>query len=131
VPNLSTYVLNKLLDHYWGDTSYTKPTTFLGLYTTNPTMPAGTGGVEVSGGSYARVALATLLGTASAGSKTNTSAITFTTATASWGTVVGVGLFDASSAGNLLEAGALGTSKAVGIGDTFQIPISSLTAALS
>jgi hypothetical protein len=129
--NISTYLADKLLDHYLDGTAYTAPTAYVGLYTTAPTMPAGTGGVEVSGGSYARVALTGLMGAASAGSKANSSAINFATASASWGTVTAVGIFDAVTAGNLLEAGPLTASKTVGSGDTFQLPIGDLTSALS
>jgi hypothetical protein len=129
--NISTYLANKLLDHAWGRTSYTMPSVYLGLYTTNPTMPAGTGGTEVSGGSYVRVALSGLIGAASSGANANSSSVAFATATGSWGTVVGVGAFDASTVGNLLNAGPLATSKVVGTGDTFSIPIGSLTDALS
>jgi hypothetical protein len=129
--NISTYLADKLLDHFLDGTAYTAPTAYVGLYTTNPTMPAGTGGTEVSGGSYARVALTALMGAASAGSKANSSAINFVTATASWGTLVGVGIFDAPTAGNLLSAGPLTANKTVGIGDTFQLPVGDLTSALS
>jgi hypothetical protein len=129
--NISTYLSDALLQHGYGKTSYTFPTTYLGLYTTAPTMPAGTGGTEVSGGSYARVALASLWGSAASESMTNSSIITFTTATASWGTVVAVGIFDALTGGNLLCAGTLTTSQVVASGNTFSVPVSNLTATLS
>ena len=129
--NISTYLADKLLDHAHGKTAYTMPTVWVGLYTTNPTMPAGTGGTEVSGGSYARVALSGLIGAAASGAAASSGDINFATASASWGTVTGVGLFDASTAGNLLEAGALAASKTVGSGDTFSIPTGDLTDALS
>jgi hypothetical protein len=129
--NISTYLADKLLDHFLDGTAYTAPTAYVGLYTTDPTMPAGTGGVEVSGGSYARVSLSGLMGAASAGSKANTTAIAFATATAAWGTVTGIGIFDAVTAGNLLASGPLTTSKAVGSGDTFSLPIGDLTNTLS
>ena len=133
--NLTTATADKLLDHLLGRTSYTMPTVYVGLYTTNPTEPAGTGGVEVSGGSYARVALGTggasLMGAATSGSSDNTSAVNWATATADWGVVTGVGLFDASTAGNLLASGALTANKTVSNGDTFSLPISDLTVALS
>lgn len=127
----STYLVDKLLDHKNGRTSYTMPTVYVGLYTTNPTMPAGTGGTEVVGGSYVRVAMTGDWGAASAGAAANTAAINFATATASWGTVTGWGKFDASTGGNLLESGALTTSKTVGSGDTFGFPIGDLTDALA
>lgn len=129
--NISTYLADKLLDHYLGGTAYTAPTPWLALFTTNPTMPAGTGGVEVSGGSYARVNISTLFSAAAAGSKTNNANVNFAQATASWGTVVGGGIYDASTGGNLLEAAALGTSVPVGSGDTFQVPSGDIVSTLA
>jgi hypothetical protein len=131
MPNISTFLSDKLLDHAMGSTSYTMPTVYLGLYTTNPTMPAGTGGTEVSGGSYARVALAGDWAAASAESKATNADVTFATATADWGAITGVGIFDASSAGNVLAAGPLTVTKTVLNGDTFKISSGSLTVGLT
>jgi len=84
---------------------------WLGLFTT---MPAddGTGGVEVSGGSYARVAInasstqwaAATSASAPSVKKGPTGANTwvFPTPTANWGDTIGIGLFDASTSGNVL-----------------------------
>src|SRR5690349_8798175 len=113
----SDYLENKLLDHQVGKTSYTMPTVYVGLFTAAPSDSGG--GTEVSGGSYARKSTAGAdWNAASGGSTTNANAITFVTATGSWGTVTHWGLFDASSAGNLLRWAALGTSKTIGNGDT-------------
>lgn len=129
--NISTYLSDKLLDHSTGDVSYTKPTTYLALFTTAPTMPAGTGGTEVSGGAYARVALSGLWSAAASESKTNNATITFPTATASWGTVTSCAIYDASTSGNLLWEGNLTSSQAVGSGVTFSMPASDLTVGLT
>ena len=56
-----------------------------------------------------------------AGSIQNTSAITFPTASAEWGTIRYVGIMDAPTEGNLLYWGQLTTDKNVGNGDTFSI----------
>lgn len=108
----------------------TGPTSlFIGLFTTAPTD--STAGTEVSGGSYARVAvtssLANWAGTQSAastvassgtgGTTSNNNTITFPTPTANWGSVVAVGIFDASTAGNLLIFSALTVNKTVNNGD--------------
>lgn len=72
-----------------------------GLFTTMPN-DAGSGGVEPAGGAYARVAVtndATQF--PSANPKVNANAITFPQSTAAWGTVKGMGWWDAASAGNL------------------------------
>lgn len=133
--NITTAFANSLIGHATGKTgaSYTQPTTYVGLFTTTPTIPAGTGGVEVStsGTAYARVALGGDWGAAASGTLTNSTAITFPTATASWGTIVGFGIFDAATAGDLLWAGTLTTSLTVNGADTFSFPASSLTCSLT
>jgi hypothetical protein len=129
--NISTYLSNNLLDLGFGEGTYAKPTTYLGLFTTAPTMPAGTGGVEVSGGSYARVAIGGSMAAAASELIASNAAITFPAATASWGTVTSIGIFDALTAGNLLWAGPLSSSATVGSGDTFTVPSGSLTGSLS
>lgn len=104
-------------------------TLYYALFTAAPSDTGG--GTEVSGGSYARVAVTTSLanfaGTQSAGSTTassgtggitsNNGAITFPAPTADWGVITHFGVFDASSGGNLLLWGALTNSKTVNNGD--------------
>jgi hypothetical protein len=119
------YLEDAILNHVLRNTAYTSPTTiYVALFTTLP-ADDGTGGVEVSGGSYARQAVT--FAAPSSGAVANSGAVTFPTATASWGTVLGMGLFDAVSGGNLLYFGALVTSKTVDSGDQ----ISFANAALS
>lgn len=108
----------------------TGPTTlFIGLFTTDPTDTGG--GVEVTGGSYARVALASTLAnwagtqstasttasTGNTGTTSNNTVLTFPTPSANWGVVTGFGIFDAATAGNLLIFGALTVSKTINNGD--------------
>ena len=83
----------KALDWILGAFSYTVPTTlYLALYTTAPTSAGG--GVEVSGGSYARVAITNnstnwpASSGGGPGTKANGAAFTFPTASAAWGTIV-------------------------------------------
>lgn len=105
-------VLNLMKGTTWPSTGCwgaAPATVYVGLFTTNPTSDACTtnGSTEVSGGSYARQSIASsawssisTVGTSSQISNSNV--ITFPTPTANWGTVIGVGIFDASSGGNLL-----------------------------
>lgn len=102
---------------------------YVGLLTAAPSDTGG--GTEVSGGSYARVTVASSManwaGTQSAGSTTassgtggttsNNNTITFPAPTANWGVVTHVGIYDASSGGNLLIWAALTVSKTVNNGD--------------
>lgn len=116
----SNYLENKVLDHVLGGGDYTRPSTvYVALYTSAPNDAGG--GAEVSGGSYARVAVTndtTNWPAASGGAKSNGTDIVFPTATANWGTVVAFGILDASSGGNLLYWADLTTSKVVSNGDT-------------
>jgi hypothetical protein len=50
----------------------------------------------------------------------------FPAATASWGTVTHVGLYDASTSGNLLAYAALSVSKTIDSGDVLRIPSNDL-----
>ena len=129
--NISTYLSNKLLGHAFGEAAYTEPTCYLALFTTAPAMPAGTGGVEVSGGAYARQALAGSMGAPASEAIASNAAVTFPSATASWGTVTSVGIFDASTSRNLLFSATLPSSATVNSGDTFTIPAGSLTGNLA
>lgn len=130
---ISTYAADKLLDHLLGTTAYTMPTVYLGLFTTAPTMPAGTGGVEVSTTStaYAREELTGKLDAATAESVTTTSNIAFPAATANWGTIVGAGLFDASAGGNLLAYTPLDTPQTITTAGTLTFTAGNLTFTLS
>jgi len=111
-----------LLDHFLTDPAYTPPATmYLALSTTTPTE-AGGNFTEPVGNAYARVSTVAADWSAATGTapatKTNTATKTFPTATGSWGTVTHFGLYDASTAGNLLAFGLLGTSKTIDNGDT-------------
>ncbi len=121
----SDYLENKILDHFLGAVTYTPPATvYIAAYTVAPTDAGG--GTEVTGGSYARVAVtnnATNFPAAVAGSKSNGTAINFATATADWGTLVAVGIFDAASGGNLLAWADLTVSKLIQNTDQFFIPV--------
>ncbi len=127
-------VQDALVAWLFGTTFTAAPTAYVALCTTAPTAIDGTGLVEVSGGSYARQALGSKGATSTSGSGTTavrqasaSATITFPTATANWGTIVGVALYDASSAGNLLAYGDLSASQVVNSGNTFQLNAGSLT----
>jgi hypothetical protein len=125
---MSTYLENALINATLRNTSYTSPAAvYMGLYTSDPT-DANTG-TEVSGGSYARVAVT--MGSPSDGVSTNSAAIEFPQASGSWGTVGWIGILDASSSGNLLYHTALDTSKTISSGDIFKIAIGGLSVTLA
>lgn len=137
---MTDFMENKLIDWFFRGQAIgitgasaaagTGPTSlYVGLFTAAPSDTGG--GTEVTGGSYARVTVASSLanwaGTQAAASTTassgntgttsNNGTITFPAPSANWGTVTHMGVFDASSGGNLLIWGALTTSKTVNNGD--------------
>lgn len=118
---MSDYLEVELRKHIFRTGSFTKPTAlYVSLHTADPT-DTGTG-TEVSGGSYARVQRDPLDANWSGASSTdgvtkNVAAITFPAPTANWGSITHFGIWDASSAGNMICSGALGTPKTVNNGD--------------
>jgi hypothetical protein len=116
-----------------GGGDYARPATvYVALFTAAPTDSGG--GTEVTGGSYARAAVtnnATNWPAASGGAKSNGTTITFATPTGSWGTVVAVGIFDASSGGNLLMWADLAVNKSVASGDVVEFPAGDLDVTLT
>lgn len=120
--SLSNYLETKILDHVFGGTAYTAPSTlYVALYTAAPGETGG--GTELSGSGYARQTAAF---TTSGNTTSNSAAIEFPTATAAWGTITHVGVFDASTAGNLLVYTALTASKTIDSGDVLRIPTGDL-----
>ncbi|CAN7360675.1 phage tail fiber protein [Paenibacillus sp. LjRoot56] len=127
---ISNYLENAILNHFLrGGSAVSQPSAiYLGLFTDAAGIVADQPTTEVSGGSYARTAVTCSASTT--GTTANTGDVTFPTASASWGTINYVGVFDASTSGNLLFWGALTASKTVASGDTFKITTGSFTVTL-
>ena len=110
---------DKVLKHVFGGSAYSAPSTlYVALYTVAPTDTGG--GTEVSGGGYTRKTAAFTVSGTNPTQASNTAAIEYPTATANYGTVVAVGIFDASSSGNLMAYANLTSSKVVSTGDVFR-----------
>ena len=125
---ISNYLENALINGTLRATSYTAPSTvYVALFTSDPT-DAGSG-TECSGASYARQS-ATFAAPSNGASSTSAD-VQFPQAGGSWGTITHFGIFDASSAGNLLYHGALTVSKTIDTGDVFKIASGSLTVTLA
>ena len=127
---LSDFAENKVLDAILRGQALGAPVTHhVGLYTTNPSDTGG--GVEVTGGAYARVAVTaglaawsgsqtpgtTVASTGTDGTIENNAAITFPAPTANWGIVTGFGIFDAATAGNMWIYAPLTINKTINNGD--------------
>lgn len=119
----TNYLENKIMAYVFSGTAFSSPSAslYLGLFTAAP--GEGGGGTEVSGSGYTRKIVAlTTTGNAS----TNSAAVEFDPASASWGTITYVAVFDASTSGNMLAYGELTTAKTIGTGDVFRIPAGDL-----
>lgn len=105
----------------------TRPTTwYLGLFTAAPGEAGG--GTEVTGGSYARQTIAFSV---TGDTATNSASIEFPAATASWGTITHVAVFDASTAGNQIAYATLTASKTIDSGDILRVPAGDLDITLN
>lgn len=139
---LSDYAENKAVDDLFRGTDYsaTSPANFYVFLSSSPCSDAAIG-TELSGGSYARVAIArsqaawkgthgTVTGASSGtnGVISNAAAITFPTASGDWTTATYYGLIDtASGAGNVIGCNALTTPRTVTTGQTPSFGIGAFT----
>jgi len=129
--SLNDYSENKIADHVFRGTalSETAPASYyVALFTTSCTDAAV--GTEVTGGSYARVAIArsqaawngthgnaTGASSGTGGTISNAGTLTFPAPTANWGSVTAFGVLDASTAGNPIVCTDLTTPKTINNGD--------------
>lgn len=135
---ISTTLAHNLLELMFDNQAYAAPATYAALCTA--TVADGDTGstiTEPAGGAYARKQVNVNGGAsptwdiAAAGLVDNTHAITFTQATANWGTIVAVAICSAVTAGDLLFYDNDMTDKAVNNGDTAEFPIGDLDITMS
>ena len=125
--SFTNFLETEILDHVFAGAAYTAPSTlYLGLFTAAPGEAGG--GTELSGNGYTRKAIAF---TTSGDTTSNNAAVEFPTATGTWGTVTHVGVFDASTSGNLMVYATLSASKTVASGDVFRVPSGDLDITLN
>lgn len=122
----SEYLEVNLLNHVLRATAFAPPSAvYLGAFTVAPTDAGG--GTEISGGSYTRQTVT--FGAPSGNQVSNSAEVLFPIATASWGTVVHFGIFDAPSAGNLLYHTSLGAPRTIAVSDQLRVPAGQLIVA--
>lgn len=120
---MTNYLEDALRDHVLLGDTYTAPATvYLALFST-ATTDAG-GGTEVTGGSYARVAVGFSAG--ATGEAVSSADEVFTAMPAV--TVTHAALMDAATAGNMLLHGALTAPKVVAGGATLTFAAGDITA---
>ena len=122
--SFSNFLETEILDHVFAGAAYTAPTTlYLALFTAAPGETGGGTEVSTTGTAYARQTVAF---TTTGNTTSNNAAVEYSTATASFGTVTHVGVFDALTAGNLMAYATLSSSKAIDTGDVFRVPTGDL-----
>jgi len=129
--DMSSYLKVKLLNLTLNGTSYAGvDDPYVSLHTADPT-DAGTG-TEVSGTGYARVQAEFNTATGTDASETTSTDTTWAAAgSGGWGTVGWIGLWDASTSGNMIYHTALDASKTIDEGDVFKIVAGNLTVTLA
>lgn len=109
---------HSLLNYLFRGGSYSPIATYyVALFTVAPTNAGG--GTEVTGGSYARQAIANNSAQWAAPANkeiSNANDVVFPAATAGWGTVVAFALMDALTAGNMVGYGSLSSPIAINAG---------------
>lgn len=134
---LSDYLEQKFLDHLLNGVTFTPPAELHLALLTTVVADDGTGGVEVSGGAYARQRVFKQSVTNTPGWNSaavdgigyvvdNEQEISFPQATANWGNVKGFGLYDHASTGNLLYHGPLAATQTVNANSTFKFAAGAL-----
>jgi len=123
---MTNYLEEKLIDHLFKTTAYSHSSPaswYIGLHTA-AFGEDGSGGTEVStsGTTYARVAVARGSGFTRASSSNirtveNAANITFGVPSANWGQVTHLGIWDATTSGNLIIEAQLQFSKTINNGD--------------
>ncbi|MDP6586111.1 MAG: hypothetical protein QF535_15785 [Anaerolineales bacterium] len=129
--SFTNYLETEILDHVFGGAAYSAPGThYLALFTAVSDGEAGSvTEVSTSGTAYARVAVSF---TTSGDTTSNSGAVEYATATGSgFGTVTHVGVYDASTSGNLMCYATLTASKAIAAGDVFRVPAGDLDITLN
>ena len=125
---LSNHLENKFLEiTLKGGTAYNVATPYLALFSTDPT-DAGSG-TECSWTNYARQAMT--FGTVSNGSVSSSGTITFPAVVGANVTITHIGIYDASSSGNLLYHTPLDLAKTLSVDDVMSVASAGISVTLS
>lgn len=122
----STYLANKILDYVFGKVAWEPADTLYLGFLSSPANSDGSGGTELTGDNYSRIALDNDLVTfllASARQKLNDIEIPIPTPSADWLGIVGWKLWDASSGGNVYTFGRTLSPIYVKQGEPRKIPL--------
>lgn len=142
---MSDYLENSLIDHVLRTSSFSKPSTLAIALLTTAAIDADTGqfstgtGIEVpDANAYARQTNNPsdsnwAAPSAGNGQSSNVNAITYPTATGSWGTIVASAIVDSATydSGNMLFHGVNAAAKVINLNDVFSFPAGNLKITLA
>lgn len=127
---LSNYAEKLLLDWMMTTGSATRPTAwYVALFTAAPSDSGG--GTEVTGSGYSRQSVTFDAAATPGGTTSNSNLVSFTASGGDFGTVSHIGIFDASTSGNLLWHGAMTASKSVSDGETLEFSVGNIDLVLA
>lgn len=121
----TNYLENAIVNAVLRNVAFTSPATVYVALLTAIADGEAQSWTEVTGGSYARQAAA--FAAPSNGLVATSADISFPVASANWGTIVGVAIFDAVTSGNGLYYGLLVASKTINTNDQFKFLAGALT----
>jgi len=124
---MGDYLENALLNHVLGGTTYTPGPIYAALFTDSCTLAeleSGDLGDEIAGTNYSRVEVPFSSWTISNGIATNNTAITFPTATGTWGNIRFMALLNSN--GDVLFYGQLGSDVPI-TDNTFSFNVGALS----
>ncbi len=127
---ITTYLIQKLLNHTFRGISYTAPTNvFLALWIGDPTV-SGVGGAEVSTSGTAYVREQMSFGAPAGDTIATDTIINYADATAAWGTIDYAQIMDLVALGNPLINAALTNAKTIDTDDQFRVKVGNATVQL-
>jgi hypothetical protein len=124
--SMTNYLENALLNEVLRNTNFAPITTIYGGLLTATSNSEAQTWTEVSGGAYARQAIA-FNAPDGTGTCANTSDVLYPIASAGWGTITDFFLADAVTAGNGVIYGALSVAKTINSSDQFVFRAGTLT----
>ena len=126
---------NKILDKTFGASAFTPPTSYYVALSTTAPVADGTNITEPVASGYTRVQVANTDKTnwtnSASGSLTNATSVTFPESTATWGVIISVVLFDASTGGNAYFFDTLVPSRSVAANTTVVFAIGAITISMT
>lgn len=127
------YAISRIENKLFNGATLTSPATYYLACSTSTPSADGTGFTEPVGANYSRLAVpadGTNWSTSTTNTLVNNLILTFPQSSASWGTIIYIGFFDASTSGNMWFYSALSPSRTVDSNTTLYFDPSGITVSM-